>query len=620
MKKVFKVFTAASLFVCLCVIVASSAMQLIKNKEAIVINLKKLGFQTYDSHLEVRYLVNLLERSERQAPPDKLENLVLNGGEEKTGMFSAPFDWPVIAIHSVLLPNKKVLSFGSYSVVEKEADKDIRENKNIVLSDGLELERDKGSYQWLHHDVQGGVDFDIWDPEKGISEDSHVIFKRPLIVDAFCSVVRVLDEKRVFILGGNPEPKDNAQDTQTATSIFNIETNEFYRGEDLNFARWYGSLVRTNDDRFIMVGGVEKKELNYSVIQEIFESDSFGNYRWRNLPNAKSIEFFGDEDGHEWSYPKAFLSSGGDIFGISYNKMWKMVSNKDFEISSLGEIELASGAIQTIKTEKNPNYPGRERSLQLLTVGAGVGRNASVVMIGKDQLYSFGGWQEDPGYAPSNHVNRIDFSDIDNPTAETVGYMNSPRSDGNAVILPTGEVFINGGHSLNDLEFSVLTAEIFDPFTNEVRQMDSSHFRRNYHSSSLLLPNGTVLTAGGDVWNAEIFYPPYLFTKNANDETVLAERPALTVGETIIFGRESFKVSVDDAGSVSRMTLLSTGSVTHAQGSEPKFRELSFTKLDNETIEVHLPNNRNEVQNGSYLLFSLNRENVPSEGEILILK
>ena len=111
-----------------------------------------------------------------------------------------------------------------------------------------------------------------------------------------------------------------------------------------------------------------------------------------------------------------------------------------------------------------------------------------------------------------------------------------------------------------------------------------------------------------------------LFTKNANDETVIAERPVISVEETIINGRESFKVSVDDASSVSRMTLLSTGTVTHAQGSEPKFRELSFTKLSNETIEVHLPNNRNEVQNGSYLLFSLNRENVPSEGEILILK
>ena len=28
-----------------------------------------------------------------------------------------------------------------------------------------------------------------------------------------------------------------------------------------------------------------------------------------------------------------------------------------------------------------------------------------------------------------------------------------------------------------------------------------------------LLQNGTILVGGGDVWNAEIFYPPYLFER-----------------------------------------------------------------------------------------------------------
>ena len=59
------------------------------------------------------------------------------------------------------------MTFGSYAVIEKE-DKDIRENKKVVLSNGFKLERDLGDHQWLHHNVQGGVDFDIWDQKKDI--------------------------------------------------------------------------------------------------------------------------------------------------------------------------------------------------------------------------------------------------------------------------------------------------------------------------------------------------------------------------------------------------------------------------------------------------------------------
>ena len=29
-------------------------------------------------------------------------------------------------------------------------------------------------------------------------------------------------------------------------------------------------------------------------------------------------------EGEEWSYPKFFLSSDGNPFGISYNKLWVM--------------------------------------------------------------------------------------------------------------------------------------------------------------------------------------------------------------------------------------------------------------------------------------------------------
>jgi hypothetical protein len=193
--------------------------------------------------------------------------------------------------------------------------------------------------------------------------------------------------------------------------------------------------------------------------------------------------------------------------------------------------------------------------------------------------------------------------------------MNFARSNGNATIMPDGNIFINGGHSYKDLEFSVFTPEIYNPNTQTTKEMSNSYFRRNYHASSLLLPDGRILTAGGDVWNAEIFYPPYLFTKDINNKTVLAERPRImNIDRNIKRGE---KIKIDVKGEISKISLISTGSTTHAQGSESKFRNLSFNKISDNEIGIQLNDNSNDIQNGTYLLFILNSKGTPSEGKII---
>ena len=61
------------------------------------------------------------------------------------------------------------------------------------------------------------------------------------------------------------------------------------------------------------------------------------------------------------------------------------------------------------------------------------------------------------------------------------------------------------------------TSEIFDPATNSWSTGATATRMRLYHSTSLLLPDATVITMGGGTpgpetnLNAEIYYPPYLF-------------------------------------------------------------------------------------------------------------
>ena len=57
--------------------------------------------------------------------------------------------------------------------------------KKIKLSDGITIERDRGQYQWDGHDVNSGIDIDIWDLNKGVGDDAHKTYFKPIVMDSF---------------------------------------------------------------------------------------------------------------------------------------------------------------------------------------------------------------------------------------------------------------------------------------------------------------------------------------------------------------------------------------------------------------------------------------------------
>ena len=596
------------------VVVTSSLVNLYEKRSII---LSKLGVHGDGYHNEKRFLINPLKQSDRQIPPLDIKDLKINNNSDVVGQWSAPIDWNVTAIHSILLPDETVMTFGTFGIDKKESDKDIRSNKKITLTDERELERDGGSHQWKGHDVNSGIDFDIWDPKKGVDENSHILFKQPVAMDAFCSVVRVLDNNRVFILGGNKNQDTNLPDSQNQTMIYDILNQKFSLSKNLNFKRWYGSVVITGDEKMFIFGGEDTVLDKKSSTPEMIDLKNI-DQGWKILEQADSNDLFGSKDADEWNYPRTFVASDGNIVGISYNKTWVMDINNNYRVSKTGEIPLVSSGIAKTLEHSNPNFGDHKKEhLKLLTIGSAVGSSNSVVMMEKDKVLVFGGKQQGDEYSPSNKVFLIDFSNSFNPEIKELRSMNFARSNGNATIMPDGNIFLNGGHSYNDLEFSVFTPEIYNYNTQTTIEMSNAYFRRNYHATSLLLPDGRILTAGGDVWNAEIFYPPYLFTKDINNKTVLAKRPQIVNLDKNIKRGEKFEIEVD--GEISKVSLISTGSTTHAQGSESKFRNIDFNKTSNNKIEIQLDNNSNNIQNGNYLLFVLNSKGTPSEGKIVFV-
>jgi len=325
------------------IIFFSSVVNIYEKREII---LGKLGIHTYNDlhHNEKRLLINPLKKSDRQIPPKDIENLKINNYAEIYGQWSAPVDWNVTAIHSVLLPDETVMTFGTFGIDKKENHKDIKSNKKITLTDGRELERDSGNHQWVDHDVNSGIDFDIWDYKKGVEDNSHILFKKPVVMDAFCSVVRVLDLNRVFILGGNKNLDTNLPDTQNATMIYNINDKKFELSKNLNFKRWYGSVVITGDQKMIMLGGKDILIYELSTVPEIIDLNNI-DQGWSLLEKAESNDLFGSKDASGWFYPRAFLASDGNIVGISYNKTWVMDKKDDYRVFKTGEMPLVKSGI-----------------------------------------------------------------------------------------------------------------------------------------------------------------------------------------------------------------------------------------------------------------------------------
>jgi hypothetical protein len=132
-----------------------------------------------------------------------------------------------------------------------------------------------------------------------------------------------------------------------------------------------------------------------------------------------------------------------------------------------------------------------------------------------------------------------------------------------------------------------------------------------------LLPDGRLIHSGGgagggtvDNLNYEIFSPPYLF-KGA--------RPAVTgVSGSAAYG-QVLTVQTPDAASITKVTLIRFGSVTHAFDAGQRLISLSFAGVGG-GISVTLPSSRNIAPPGPYMLFLVNGNGVPSVGRILVLQ
>jgi hypothetical protein len=238
------------------------------------------------------------------------------------------------------------------------------------------------------------------------------------------------------------------------------------------------------------------------------------------------------------------------------------------------------------------------------------GSDASAAMFAPGRILQFGG--------NSNGAIVIDINGA-SPTVTPTQSMSSQRRLVTATMLADGKVLATGGSQVwNQLTGVNNIAEIWDPATGTWTRGYEGAVARLYHSTALLLPDATVLVAGGGApgplsnLNAEIYYPPYLFTAGGT----LAARPAILNAPQVIDIGETFPVDLAASTAVSRVTLIKTGSETHSWNMEQRFQDLTFQR-NGTRLSVQAPTRAALAPPGYYLLFVINSAGVPSVGKIL---
>jgi hypothetical protein len=406
--------------------------------------------------------------------------------------------------------------------------------------------------------------YDVWDPTAGGIAGGHMTLPNSTNTDIFCSAQMLLPQSgNVFIAGGDNFV--NGATTNTGNSdanLFASANNSLSRAGSMNRARWYGSLTTLpNGETYIQggSGGADRPEVRSAA----------GVFRLLAI----------DTNGLAWAYPRNFVAPDGRVFGFDTDGRMYFVSADLTTLTMAGTIPVTGGG-------------------------------SSAAMYAPGKILQIGG--------NSAGALTIDINGV-NPSVVATASLASRRDLVNATVLANGNVLATGGSGAwNQLVDVNNSAAIWDPATGQWTVGPNGAVPRLYHSSALLLPDASVLVAGGGApgpvtnTNAEIYYPPYLFNAAAG----FAPRPSIVSTPTTIKPGVGFNVSVGAADAISRVTLVKTTSVTHSWNMDQRFIAAGLSQTGS-TLTVTPPSNRYLTPPGYYLMFAINTAGVPSVAKIV---
>jgi galactose oxidase-like protein/glyoxal oxidase-like protein len=478
---------------------------------------------------------------EMMAAPSAAAVPVAGAAAQITGVFGPPVTWPLIGLHVVLLPDGRVMSYGT-------------------------SEQGQQGAQFV---------YDVWNPTLGTESAAHTVLPNTTGTDIFCSGQSVLSSGEVLITGGDLTINGKRNFSNQQTTVFHPQTNTVTAEAPMLYARWYPSVVSLPNGDKLVLGGREDPGTTAST-PEVYRQGT----GWRTLWGATSNAAFATGG----LYTRAVVAPDGRVFVLGHN-------GKMFYLDPAGNGQITQLTQQTLSGD-----------WELPTLMFAPGNILSVRNQQKVVVIDVNGQQ--PVITPTTNIDQLRFWS-------------------NATVLADGEVLVTGGSAVaNQLTGVAYAATIWNPATGQWTLGASAVKPRLYHSIALLLPDGSVLTGAGGApgpvknLNMEIYYPPYLFDAFGQP----APRPAIVDSTNPLTVNQQFVVTMASADPISRVTLVRTGSATHAFNSDQRFLQFlpgSGVTQTGQFLAVQLPANVNVLIPGYYLLFVFNQAGVPSVAKIV---
>ena len=410
----------------------------------------------------------------------------------------------------------------------------------------------------------------LWNPL------TNVFTNVPVNAGLFCSGHATAADGKLVVMGGHTPNGSGIKNIM----VFDPVTKTWSRKADMQYARWYPSVTQMPNNQMIAFSG--------QIVQGTFANTP---EIYNPTTNISAALPFTTPQLQEIQYPQTTVLPSGKIMSISTEKGGVLVYNP------------ATGSWTNTGTTPVP-----------YGVWTSYAPGKYLITGGGSDFDSY-----DPGNPePSQKTVRLLDMTNDTPAWSTAGNLNFARSFHNVTMLPTGKALaIGGSTTVNDFSTTgTQTAEQWDPTTNTWAQMASPSKPRMYHSISMLLPDGRVLSSGGgrlapapDQLNAQIYSPSYLFQ---------GPRPGITSVPATIGHNSTMDVVTPNAADISKISFVSLASVTHTADWNQHFMELPFTR-SGDTLTVNTPANANIAPENYYMVFAVNASGVPSEAKIVKL-
>jgi len=437
----------------------------------------------------------------------------------------------------------------------------------------------------------------IWDPNSGTGDAAFSKTANTPGYNLFCSGHAFLPDGRLFVAGGHIEDGKG----EPHATIYDPSDNSWHRVAEMSGGRWYPTVTSLPDGSVLVSFGTNEQGAN-NITQQIWK-----NGIWTNTVTFDPPPYF----------PRMHVVSDGRVF-------------------MSGPLPLT----QFLDTSGGGNWTFLRPDPNIGTAVAMSSRLSNLlqeyapsVLYDKGKIAFVGG-----GNCPLSDAERLDLT---TPPAtwiwQKTDSMHFARRQHNAVLLPDGTILVLGGtqgcgakipgedKGFNDLTpgAPIHAAELWDPGTGHWTVLAEASVDRCYHSTAVLLPDATVLSAGGGEYSpkhmgdedlpedthkdAQIFFPPYLFR---------GDRPDIKNAPAEVSYEQSFTIDTSHPDQVSRVTWIRLSSVTHSNNMNQRINFLPFAASGG-SLTVTAPTNASDCPPGHYMLFLFNKDKVPSIAKIV---